>query len=347
MNTKDLEYLRKMEKESTKRDFSEEEIRKIDEALRTNVSGNDTTEALDLSASIAETQVEKYGTDVDSLLDTILYHGELLGAKNATDKATEAKFSLAAKFIDSEQYDKFENMSFEYISKEIFEYYVPYPILKKSKDVDQTPYIIADKVKTMQGIQYMVGHNKINNDYFTDDSRHSIENASLEQLEFYVSKGANINAVIDYWEYGDEERQDRSVLDKYLMDTNGDSIEYMKKIIELGGKKLDNDLIGEICHYYCYEQCGGPKLFLDKIALLRNNSMLDASEERSVKKAMAAETDYLEWKIQDMRRELGNKVGKTADVETGKVTEEHRQTAKEQANISKAIMKAKRAKEGK
>lgn len=58
------------------------------------------------------------------------------------------------------------------------------------------------------------------------------------------------------------------------------------------------------------------------------------------------EPDRLQLKVDMLREKLGDKVGKTADVKTGKVTAGHRKTAKEQTEITKAIMKAKRAQKG-
>ena len=63
--------------------------------------------------------------------------------------------------------------------------------------------------------------------------------------------------------------------------------------------------------------------------------------------ALEETNNPLQTKLNMLREKLGNKVGKTADVTTGKVSDEHRETAKAQVEISKAIMKARRAKEGK
>ena len=57
--------------------------------------------------------------------------------------------------------------------------------------------------------------------------------------------------------------------------------------------------------------------------------------------------DPLHDKVDMLRIKLGGKVGKTADVKTGKVTDEHRETAKTQVEISKALIKDRREKEGK
>ncbi len=339
MNKKDLEYLRKMEEEKNTRAFSKQEVKKINESLRTNVGVSDTNEALDLSASIAEAQVENFGTDVDALLDTVLYHGGEKGAKTATMRATEVKFSLATKFIDFGQYDKFEDMDFKYVDKEFFEYCVPFSVIEES--IDQTPYIIADNVKTLKGLQYLDKNGKIPNDYFSNDDRHSIENASLEQLEFYVKHGSNINAVIDWWEYGYDATENRSVLDKYIMDNSDDSLEYMKKIIELGGKRGDGELISSYCYWFSYEHEGIPQLFREKINLLDKNNMIHEYDKRSIREAINCETDYLDWKMDALRRKIGDKVGKTADVKTGEITDEHRKMAKDQSEIAKGIIQQK------
>ena len=57
--------------------------------------------------------------------------------------------------------------------------------------------------------------------------------------------------------------------------------------------------------------------------------------------------DPLDKKLEMLRCRLGDKVGKTADVKTGKVTDEHRETARVQVEISKAFIKPKREKESK
>lgn len=57
--------------------------------------------------------------------------------------------------------------------------------------------------------------------------------------------------------------------------------------------------------------------------------------------------DFLNLKMDLLREKLGNKVDKTADIKTGKVTDEHREIAKQQVEISKAIIKAKRERAGK
>ena len=67
-------------------------------------------------------------------MDTIIYHGDLKGNEEAQIIATDIKLSLAAKFIDSEQYDKFESMNY----------------------VDCSPYMIMKRVNTSKGIQYLL-----------------------------------------------------------------------------------------------------------------------------------------------------------------------------------------------
>ena len=57
--------------------------------------------------------------------------------------------------------------------------------------------------------------------------------------------------------------------------------------------------------------------------------------------------DWLQKKQDTLYKRLKDKVGKTADVGTGQVTDEHRKVAQKQVEISKAIMNARRAREGK
>jgi len=58
------------------------------------------------------------------------------------------------------------------------------------------------------------------------------------------------------------------------------------------------------------------------------------------------ESQTLDGKVKILLEKLGDKLGKTADVKTGKVTDEHRKIAKQQVEISKTIMKANREKRG-
>ena len=84
---------------------------------------------------------------------------------------------------------------------------------------------------------------------------------------------------------------------------------------------------------------------------LNINPILSIEEKYRILKAVQREktksVDWLEVKQKTLKKRLKNNLGKTADVATGEVCEEHRQTAKTQVEISKAIMKAKRVKEGK
>ena len=238
MNKESLEYLREMEKEKEKHPFSNEEIEKVHEALRQNVGANDSNEALDLAAKISKTQVDSYGADVNSLLDTIIYHGDLKGNKEAQITATDTKLSLAAKFIDSEQYDKFENMNFKNINNDILEYCGPILGL----DIEGTTHYLSEiyhRAKTTKGAQYLENNNfiprKLNNP-------RAIRNASEDQLEHYIKNGADINAVLDTWEYGYKDTQEQTLLDFALMSPSY-SLSHMKKIIELGGVKKDQNYL--------------------------------------------------------------------------------------------------------
>lgn len=58
------------------------------------------------------------------------------------------------------------------------------------------------------------------------------------------------------------------------------------------------------------------------------------------------DVDPLNLKADVLREKLEERLGKTADVRTGEVTDEHRKTAKKQVEISKNIIKARLAKEG-
>jgi len=56
--------------------------------------------------------------------------------------------------------------------------------------------------------------------------------------------------------------------------------------------------------------------------------------------------DYLQLKMDALRQMLGDKVGKTADAETGKRTAEHLEIAQTQTDISEVFIKARRASKG-
>lgn len=75
--------------------------------------------------------------------------------------------------------------------------------------------------------------------------------------------------------------------------------------------------------------------------------MIENGYKPTAEEAIVAKIDYLKWKGDALRERLGSKVGKTADVKTGKVSDEHRKTAETQVEISRAIMEAKREKEEK
>lgn len=105
MNVKDLEYLREMANKSGTEDFSDEQLKRVREALSTNVNADDTTEALDLTAKMIYEQSQsndKFGrkrkVDVeklDGLAKEIMDKGLFLGAENAIDYAKDVRFAVA------------------------------------------------------------------------------------------------------------------------------------------------------------------------------------------------------------------------------------------------------------
>ena len=104
MNTEDLKYLREMAEMSGSVDFSNEDLEKVGEALRTNVDASDTTEALDLTAEIIYQQSQytnQWGNDrnvdiekLHDLTKEVIYHGELLGAEDALKKVDDFDFIM-------------------------------------------------------------------------------------------------------------------------------------------------------------------------------------------------------------------------------------------------------------
>lgn len=318
-----LEYLRDMEKIKDKDQFKPDEIEEIHNCLRQNVKASNTNEALDLSASIAEAQVQNFGTDVDMLLDTILYEGGNKGAEQATYKATSAKLSLAAKFIDSEQYDKFESMSFEHMDKDFFVEKDPEmeEIMEyNTKGIDNISSAIMQRVRTLKGAQYMVDNGKIQNEYFTNDYMGALNTASLEQLDFFVKQGANINAgaamVMPYGELS----EDFTLLDFYTQEDTPESLAYMKEIIRLGGRREDYCYISD----YLHNNENISSLFAKKLMLLNDSDMLSASEQNTLRRIM----DPLQFKIDILREKIGDKLGKT-DKYSKEEAKTHIDTAKQ------------------
>lgn len=107
MNMEDLKFLREMVVKSETEDFSDEQLQRIGNALRTNVNADDTTEALDLTAQIIYDQsmyTDKLGrkreVDVeklDSLARDVIDKGFYLGATSAIDYAKDVRFFVAQK----------------------------------------------------------------------------------------------------------------------------------------------------------------------------------------------------------------------------------------------------------
>lgn len=321
MNMKDLEYLRKMNEEASKRAFSKDEIEEIHNCLRTNVGKDDTNEALDLSASIADAQVVAYGADVDSLLDTILYHGGLKGAEDATKIATDSKFLLAAKFVDSGQYDKFEKMSFHHLDKEQMSWYIAngHECNVPADDNEKNLYVITDYVRTLKGLQYLEQKGKIPEDYFTKSDM-LLLNASNEQIDFYISHKAPVNDVDDV--------TGETVLDRYLY--NHKPTEAIEKLLNAGAKPgrdafYTKSLLSEYFppnfhnndEYTKYtlqsfdmmleKGINPPKNFYTELS---NNEELREKYPALISKIIS-HSDPLKLKMDMLREKLGNKVGKT------------------------------------
>jgi len=115
-------------------------------------------------------------------------------------------------------------------------------------------------------------------------------------------------------------------------------------------------LDGSDCAERCVSLFVEAVRFADKLieSSPRTKIVSDLQEEvQKAKKALIkeglweVEEDSLQLKMDLLRERLGDKVGKTADVETGRITEEHQETAKTQVEISKALMQANRKKKGK
>lgn len=227
MYKEEFDYLKKMYTERLSRPFNNEEVSQLEAALRANVFADDTNEALDLSAKIALSQVETYGTDVNTLIDNILYHGNEKGAETALINASEAKLRLAAKFIDTEQYNKFEKMNLDLAQSFEDDPYNEYP----SCLTEPSSYAITDLVKTLKGIQYLEQKNLIPEDYFTspDPTKLVLLYASPEQIDFYINHG-DVNQK--------ETIFNDTVLDRMIQLSYQPDI--VEKILKAGGIKTNN-----------------------------------------------------------------------------------------------------------
>lgn len=376
MNQKDLEYLRKMEEEKEKRAFSNQEIENIHNCLRTNVGANDTNEALDLSASIVQTQVKEYGADADSLLDTILHHADLNGAEDATEIATSTKFALAAHFIDSEQYDKFESMNFRYINKEIIDDFLI--DFKDTHVTDQTPFVLMDKVKTLKGMQYLLEKEIIpqtinmyddydhldtittvlkdgttvtknmNGDLLytgnKEEGKKYTDLGIIHEVEQNTKTGTvygpfkhDDNSAVSWYEYNDDYGSTSMV--PIFEDEKGGwhEFDYNERFItHPSGVHSDKyDATEEDLEKYMSE--------LENRAFIKTGDKTYYMEKGQPAKEINLEKDdSLELRMTLLRKKLGDNVGKTADVKTGEITDKHRENAKTQVEISKAMIKAKR-----
>lgn len=282
-------------------------------------------------------------------------------------EALESKLKLAAKFIDSEQYDRFESMRFEHMDKESIKvlYYGNHYYINHEDDViDRTPYVIMDFVNTLKGAQYLEERGLIPKDYFSLGSREiaPIMFASYEQLEFYANR-TDINAEVDcFW--------DNSTLLDVALTSKQYSSDFVKKVIELGGKPnwtyLGYDQVDTIPGVLFYMKSEDKEIRKNaalKMQLLYKSGLLDDAQTREIMKKLSVKDatemvmldnsnmegiDYLKFKQSLLELKVGE-LGKTGDSskETKDLTKEkketYEETAQTQVNITRVIMKARRA----
>ena len=113
----------------------------------------------------------------------------------------EENLITAVNYIDKGQYDRFEQMmqtSLKVSDEEIQDYKNKgfHADFEKSPD-EKIKYFLADYVQTLAGMEYLEQNNLIPKDYFTDENRVSdpvLHFASLEQIDFYVAHGTDVNA---------------------------------------------------------------------------------------------------------------------------------------------------------
>jgi len=101
--------------------------------------------------------------------------------------------------------------------------------------------------------------------------------------------------------------------------------------------------------------CGKDALFINEVSYIQKKEHTQPVEhviyraEKASDKPQAQKLceDLLQTKMEIIRETIGDKMGKTADIKTGKVRDEHKDVAEDQIIISKILMKARRKMDGK
>ncbi len=362
MNREDIEYLKKLDDELRKnnRRLTDVEIEKVSESLRTNVGVQDEPTALDIVGDIIFQQskindVEK----LQGLVNEVIYHGELLGAEYAVRDARSVEIQIAAKFIDEERYDEFKDM--------VDKGYNPH--------AEFDGFVLMDRVKTLKGAEFMETNGFIPSGYFTQGFTHQRDASLLyaypEQIDFYIERGADVNA---------EDGFGQNVLNHMLYSSR--PTEAIEKVVNAGGyiedceNAWDNLMLrvttdfDRQLEFYGRQSIGrtleninflvkhGYKLESRDLAEIMANLLEKTPEFLETFKPSIEKEDLLQLKknVMEIKIEKHNddlvyvydnnvaesefsSLGKTGDSYTGIKTETHNETGKIQTNTAWAFMK--------
>lgn len=374
MTDKNLDYLSELHKESINRILTDAEIKEVQKILKLDIEQNEITDntVLKKVSDININQSNKPNVErLHRLTDDVIKYGELLGEKYVVEKAKSVEVMIAAKYIDDEQYDNFQFM--------IDSGFDPHLEPWNGRN-------LMDNVKTLKGIEYLDKNGLIPAEYFTE-ARVELPlcRAYPEQIDFYIKHGADVNAkdrfgqtVLDHMVYCsypaesidkickaggksyenplgllvervtynyDEQLQkygeksiERSLENIAVLLKNGYEADYYRRYVP-------RDKKGEFLYDAEYDIKNVNRRFFDKI---RGNKQLAEKYPELIDEIMSFDKkDSLQEKMNTLHEKLGNNVGKTADVKTGKTTDEHRKIAETQVGISKAMMKTKLERQGK
>ena len=238
----------------------------------------------------------------------------------------------AAKLIDKEEYNEFKKMNFG----------------------NDDMISITNEVRTLKGIEYLDKEGLIPEKYFSNEE--VIFASSPEQVDFYISKGARVNDTQKFWNYEDNCEEKLNFLDLVVSDCRFSS-QNVESVIKAGGKFAYNVIDFQDLEKGLIKK--KKKKMVDKIKVLNKANMLDNDTKQSTIELLSSSyadtvallanpqqvgVDYLQLKSEILKNKLSKKnrktahLGKTGDIKTGEVREEHKNVAQKQAKISKALM---------
>ncbi len=210
-------------------------------------------------------------------------------------------------------------------------------------------------------IDYFDFYMEVRKEHVTDENvnRESNGNSFLESSLYSSKSPETIQSIIDK---GGKFREWENLADISWMLVNRLTSDYKGQLEKYGENSVKNNLgnLAVLIETGLIEKpkdldklISNPELF-EKYPDIMNKlfegdkdlqAKLDNVKNREELKGK--KDDYLQDKLNLLRERLGDKLGKTADVKTGEVTDEHRKIAKQQVEISKAIMRANHEKKGK